>query len=46
MFEHFIPVVDVLHLRVDRVFRADFTAETAGDAEAVNDADFYWHRAI
>ena len=41
MLQHFIHVMNVLHLRMDGALRADFTAETAGDAEAFDDFDFH-----
>ena len=40
-FDHFVHVMDVLHLRMDRAFRTDFAAEAAGDAKTFDDSDFH-----
>jgi hypothetical protein len=41
MLQHFVHVMDVLHLWMDGVLGADFTAQAAGDAEAFDNFDFH-----
>ena len=40
-FDNFVHVVDILHLRMDGVLRADFAEQAAGDTEAFDDPDFH-----
>jgi hypothetical protein len=40
-FDHFVHVVDILHLWMDRTFRTDLAAEAAGDTKAFDDSDFH-----
>lgn len=40
-FEHFIHVMDVLHLRMDRVLGANLAAQAAGDAKTFANSDFH-----
>lgn len=41
MLQHFVHVMDVLHLRMDGVLGADFATQAAGDAEAFDDSNFH-----
>ena len=42
ILEHFISVMNILHLGMDRTRGADFAAETAGDAKALDDSNFHF----
>ena len=44
-FDHFVHVMDVLHLGMDGALGTDFTAQAAGDTESFDDFDFH-HRFI
>ena len=41
MLQHFVHVMDVLHLWMDGVLGADFATQAAGDAEAFDNFDFH-----
>jgi hypothetical protein len=41
MFENFVPMVDVLHLRMHSALRADFAAQAASDTEGFLDSDLH-----
>jgi hypothetical protein len=39
--DDFVDVMNILHLGMDGVLRADFAAQSAGDAEAFDDLNFH-----
>ena len=41
MLKNFVHVMDVLHFGMDRAFRTDLAAETAGDAKSFFDSHFH-----
>ena len=40
-FNHFVHVMNILHLWMYRTFRTDLAAEAAGDAKTFDDSDFH-----
>jgi hypothetical protein len=46
VWDDFVHVVDVLHFRMDGALGADFTAETARDAETFDDSHFVHKRSF
>ena len=46
ILNHFVHVMDVLHLRMDGAFGADFAAQAAGDAEGFDDFDFHYFASL
>jgi hypothetical protein len=41
MRNDFVPMMNVLHLRMNGALGEDFTAQAAGDAEAFDDSNFH-----